>query len=203
MYCPNCGKEVGDESKFCRYCGAKVEGGGIDAKQKQAQQILATMPSYDNPRMIPRDMLKENERIIFEKHPHKVFTLLGAWILGAILALSGVGLFFDSDFIGIGIIMEIFAFLLFFISYLSWKYTVYGLTTYRVMRLKGIIGKDFYEAPLERIQDLRLKMGVLQRIFGCGNIMITTAGTALIECAWKNIEKPREALKTLRTLLGR
>jgi uncharacterized membrane-anchored protein len=26
MFCPNCGKEIPDGSKFCPYCGAKLEG---------------------------------------------------------------------------------------------------------------------------------------------------------------------------------
>ncbi len=25
MFCPNCGKEIEDSSKFCKYCGAKIE----------------------------------------------------------------------------------------------------------------------------------------------------------------------------------
>ena len=77
------------------------------------------------------------------------------------------------------------------------------MTISRVIRLRDIIVKDLYENPLDRIQDLRLKMGILQRIFGCGDMMITTAGTAGIEYAWKNIKNPREVQKTLRTLIGR
>ena len=146
-------------------------------------------------------MLKEGEKIVFEVHQHKVYTLLGSWIFGAILILVGIVVLSAS--ILAGIIVEIIAFLVFFIPYLKWRYTIYGLTTGRVIRLKGIIGKDLYENPLEKIQDLRLKIGVLQRMYGCGDIMITTAGTAVIECAWKNIGNPRQAQKTLRTLLGR
>lgn len=201
MCCPNCGKEIEEGSKFCKYCGAKVEKGEIEVKEKEVQQARETVPSYDAPRMIPRDMLKEGKKIFFEAHPHKVYTLLGSWIFGAILVLVGIGVFSDS--VLAGIIVEIIAFLVFFIPYLKWRYKIYGLTTGRVIRLRGVMGKDFYENPLERIQDLRLKMGVIQRMFGCGDIMITTAGTAGIECVWKNIANPREVQKTLRTLLGR
>ena len=201
MYCPNCGKEIEERTKFCKYCGTKVGEGEIEVKEKEIQQARETVPSYDAPKMIPRDMLKEGEKIVFEAHPHKVYTLLKSWIFGAILVLVGIPLFSAS--ILAGIIVEIIAFFVFFIPYLKWRYTIYGLTTARVIRLRGVIGKDLYENPLERIQDLRLRMGVLQRMFGCGDIMITTAGTAGIECTWKNIGNPREAQKTLRALLGR
>jgi len=29
MFCPNCGKEIPDETKFCPYCGVKVERGEV------------------------------------------------------------------------------------------------------------------------------------------------------------------------------
>ena len=45
MYCHNCGKQVGDNSRFCRYCGAdlregasKHEQGGTDAADGQDAQ---------------------------------------------------------------------------------------------------------------------------------------------------------------------
>ena len=201
MYCPNCGKEIEKGSKFCKYCGAKIGGGEINVKEKEIQQARETVPSYDAPKMIPLDMLKEGEKIVFEAHPHKVYTLLGSWIFGVILVIVGVAVLSDS--VLAGIIIEIIAFLVFFIPYLKWRCTIYGLTTGRVIRLRGIIGKNFYESPLERIQDFRLNMCVLQRMFGCGDVMITTAGTAVIECVWRDIRNPREAQKTLRTLLGK
>ena len=71
-----------------------------------------------------------------------------------------------------------------------------------MIRLRGIIGKDLYENRLSKTQDLRLKMGVLQRMFHCGDVMLTTAGTGTIECAWKDIERPRERQGILRSLLG-
>jgi len=201
MYCPNCGKEIEEGSKFCKYCGAKIGEGEIRVKEKEIHQAREAVPSYDAHRMIPQDMLKEGEKIVFEAHPHKAYTLLSSWIFGAILVIVGIAVFSDS--IIAGIIIEVIAFLVFFIRYLNWRYTIYGLTTGRVIRLRGVIGKDLYENPLVKIQDLRLKMGVIQRMYGCGDIMITTAGTAGIECVCKNIANPREIQKTLRTLLGR
>jgi len=34
MFCPNCGKEIPDETKFCPYCGVKVERGEVVYKGK-------------------------------------------------------------------------------------------------------------------------------------------------------------------------
>ncbi|GAJ21797.1 unnamed protein product, partial [marine sediment metagenome] len=54
-----------------------------------------------------------------------------------------------------------------------------------------------------KVQDLRLKTGIIQRMFDCGDISITTAGMAGVECVWHNIPNAREVQKTLRTLLER
>jgi uncharacterized membrane protein YdbT with pleckstrin-like domain len=102
-----------------------------------------------------------------------------------------------------GIILLIIALLFIGISYLSWRFTSYCLTTRRVIKLKGILNKDFYENRLEKVQDLRLKEGFIQRMFGCGDILITTAGMAGIECVWQDIPNARESQKILRALLER
>jgi len=201
MYCPNCGKEIEAGSKFCRYCGANVGKSEIETRQKRVQEVKEIVSCYDTPKIIPKDVLEEGEMIAFETRPHKACYLLGWWIIGIFFFLSGVGAFFASYIAGI--IILIIAFLVLGMPYLSWRFTVYCLTTGRVIRLKGIVGKEVYENRLEKIQDLRLKMGIIQRMCNCGDIFITTAGTAGIECAWHDIPNAREAQKILRALLER
>jgi len=38
MFCPNCGKQIPDGSKFCPYCGAAVEGGLIKSQNKSPRK---------------------------------------------------------------------------------------------------------------------------------------------------------------------
>jgi len=97
----------------------------------------------------------------------------------------------------------IIAFLMLGMPLLGWRFTVYCLTTRRVMRFKGILSKEVYENSLDRIQDLRLKASFLQRQYNCGDILITTAGTAGIECIWHNVPNARETYKILRALSGK
>jgi len=201
MHCPNCRKEIEERSKFCRYCGANVEESQIEARQKRVQEVKDIVSCYDTPKIMPKDVLEEGEMIAFETRPQKVCHLLGWWILGIIFFLSGVGAFFASYIAGV--IILIIAFLMLGIPYLRWWFTVYCLTTGRVMKLKGIVSKEVYENRLEKVQDLRLKVGIIQRMFDCGDIFITTAGTAGVECAWHNIPNARQAQKILRALLGR
>lgn len=36
MYCPKCGKQISDDSKFCPYCGAKIT---VDVKEPTKQSF--------------------------------------------------------------------------------------------------------------------------------------------------------------------
>jgi len=199
MYCLNCGKEIEEGSKFCRYCGADVGKSEIETRQKRVLEEKRAVSHYATPKIVPRDRLKEGEMIVFETRPHKVHYLLAWWIIGIIFSIIGLGILFASV-IG-GIILLIIALLFLGIAYLSWNCTVYCLTTERVIKLKGILNKDFYENRLEKVQDLRLKEGFIQRMFGCGDILITTAGMAGVECVWGSIPNARESHSILRACL--
>lgn len=207
MYCSNCGKEIEEGSKFCKYCGLKVEESEIETRQKRAQEEKKAVSHYDTPKIIPRDRFKEGEMIVFETRPHKVHYLLVWWIVGITFFIIGLWVLSFASVIGGtisvigGIILLIIALLFLGISYLSWKFTFYCLTAERVIKLKGILNKDFYENRLEKVQDLRLKEGVIQRMFGCGDILITTAGMAEIECVWQDIPNAREIHSILRAHL--
>jgi len=40
MFCPNCGKQIPDGSKFCPYCGAKLSLAG-EPEESQVQSVLS------------------------------------------------------------------------------------------------------------------------------------------------------------------
>ena len=44
MYCTNCGKEISEESKYCKYCGAFVG----DIKEKQEDFFENNTPTNEN-----------------------------------------------------------------------------------------------------------------------------------------------------------
>jgi len=199
VYCPDCRKEMNKESSFCRYCGAKLRQTEIDAREKRAEEVKVDVFLYGAPQMLPYDILRMREKIVLEARPHMIYTLLLPWLIGAALILVGVRVMFSLVFVGV--LTEIVAVLLLSLSFLNWRCTIYGLTTDRIIRVRGVIGKHIYENPLGKIQFFRLKPGFFQRRFHCGDIMISVEGTAIVEPVWKNIKRPREVQRTLRTLV--
>jgi len=41
MFCPNCGRQIPDGSKFCPYCGASLEGKGINIPKSKSSKSIA------------------------------------------------------------------------------------------------------------------------------------------------------------------
>lgn len=199
VFCPDCHKEMNKESSFCRYCGAKLRQSEIEAREKRAEEVKVEVLFYSTPKMMPKDILRRREKIVFEARPHMIYTLLAPWLIGAALIPIGIRVIFALVFAGV--LIEIIALLVLSLSFVNWRYTIYGLTTDRVIRVRGVIGKDIYQNPLGKIQFYRLKPGFFQRKFHCGDIMISAVGTAIVEPVWKNIKRPREVQRTLRTLV--
>jgi len=64
-------------------------------------------------------------------------------------------------------------------QFLSWKNTVYVLTTQRVIEEAGVISASQVSVQLDKIQDAQfLSAGILGRIMGVGHVMVQTAGSA-------------------------
>ncbi len=201
MYCTKCGKEVEYSSQFCKYCGASTEEKTVERLREHEVVYTEDLSSYDMPIMIPLDMMEKYEKIIFETNPSK-WAVLTIYIISAFAFLI-IGLALLSDVTWAGTLFLVIGPALVLIGYLKWRSTIYGLTTNRTIVLKGIFGKDLYENRLDKIQDIRMKMSFRQRMYNYGDIFITTAGTAGVECIWKGIPNPRQKQKLLRTLLAR
>ncbi len=119
--------------------------------------------------------LEDKEKIIFKVHPHWLyvaipeFTLL---ILGLIfLMLAYISpIWIQAIFLG----ALTFAMLMVFLEWLSINYY---LTNLRLIEERGIIGKRIMFIPLNKVQDITCKFGILGRIFGFGDLEIESAGT--------------------------
>ena len=201
MYCQHCGTKINDDSKFCMVCGEKI-GNSDKSREDSPVRKKIYFKSYPIPKMIKPDLHDRSEEFYLECHPHFLYFNLFWWIFSALLSFFAVAFMIgDRNFVPLSILMLIIAFLFVIIPLLKWKHTIYALTSKRVLRISGVIGKDIFENKLGKIQDIRINIGILQRIMGCGTIVITTAGTAGVECVWEGIREPKKIQKILRMLV--
>jgi len=59
---------------------------------------------------------------------------------------------------------------------LVWRTTVYELTNKRMRLRDGIVTRNGRDIPLSRITDVSFRKGVLDRLLGCGTLVVESAG---------------------------
>jgi uncharacterized membrane protein YdbT with pleckstrin-like domain len=60
---------------------------------------------------------------------------------------------------------------------LRWLTTTYTFTTRRFIKRSGFIAKEGRTIPLNRISGVDFEIGVIDRIFGCGTLVVSDAST--------------------------
>jgi len=59
---------------------------------------------------------------------------------------------------------------------LVWRTTRYELTTKRLRLRMGVVARDGRDIPLSRITDVSFRKTLLDRILGCGTLVVESAG---------------------------
>ena len=95
-------------------------------------------------------------------------------------ALAGIIFIPASDFqlvlrIVIGVVALVLIFWLFFLPYLRWRTTTYTITNRRLVTRAGIIRRTGRDIPLYRINDISFDKDLVDRIFGCGTLVVHDA----------------------------
>jgi uncharacterized membrane protein YdbT with pleckstrin-like domain len=129
------------------------------------------------------DGLTEGERVVLRLHPHwKTVVrpvLLLALIVAAVLALL---VFLPTASarplvrIGIGAAAVVAALAFCAVPLLRWRTTTYELTNRRLRLRAGILSRRGRDFPLARISDVSFSHGLLDRMLGCGRLVVESAG---------------------------
>ena len=203
-FCPKCGATIFEDDSFCRGCGVKLR----EEKTKSVGEAELREYMMYGPRLIPTNILTASEVPLVETRPLLWIRLIGP-ILFTVLGI-GISAFAYAYFdLGGGnewilyICAGIFIFGLFWIilRLLRWRYTVYAATNKRVLEQSGIIGKDYVDCPLEKIQNVYLQISIIGRLFDFGTIRIATAGAGWVEMIWQDVKQPRITQRILNQII--
>ena len=138
-------------------------------------------------------VLRENEKVLWSSKPARI-----PFVVPHSLMVIAFGLFFMfvSVFIltmmmsqGAPFPFNLFPLLFFFVGFLvafgepiymlmAYRNTEYMITDQRVIIQTGAIGLDTRFVDLDKIQEVRVDVGVIDKIFGTGSVRIPTAGYA-------------------------
>lgn len=136
----------------------------------------------------PDDLLSEGERVVIHKHPH--WKMLLVPYIALVLTL-GVGIWLavlaqdlswsSAALIAIGVVALALIVWLFFIPLVRWRTTHFIVTTDRVMAREGVVNRTGIDIPLSRINSVRFEHGLIDRIVGCGTLIIESASDEPLE----------------------
>jgi uncharacterized membrane protein YdbT with pleckstrin-like domain len=78
--------------------------------------------------------------------------------------------------LGIAVAAVLVVMLWLMVPLLRWRTTVYELTTRRLSMRAGIIARRGRDIPLSRITDVSFSKSLLDRMLGCGRLVVESAG---------------------------
>ena len=128
----------------------------------------------------PSKLLNEGEHVVVSTRTHaKALILPGLGVLVALALALFVGGLVDSSVVTIVVWVLFLAVVAWFVvgPFLRWLTTTYTFTNRRFIKRSGFIAKEGRTIPLNRISGVDFEIGVIDRIFGCGTLVVSDAST--------------------------
>ena len=123
--------------------------------------------------------LTEGEHLVLQLHPHWKTLLRPVLVLVVVVAAALALLILLSSHrdtgiarlaIGVAAVVAIVAW--FVVPLLRWRTTTYELTSRRLRLRRGILARSGRDFPLIRISDVSFSHGLIDRLLGCGRLVV-------------------------------
>lgn len=133
--------------------------------------------------MAGESSLTEGEQLVLRLHPHWKTMVRPVAVLVIILAIAitlviVIPAHSDTGIVRlvIAVVAVVAAIIWFLIPLLRWRTTTYELTTHRLRLREGILSRTGHDFPLGRISDVSFSHDLLDRLLGCGKLIVESAG---------------------------
>jgi len=130
----------------------------------------------------PRRLLSQDEELVLDLRPHWIALAFPTAVTVLILAaLSLILAKLPSSRPSLAPSLVILAAIVGFLALaapriVAWATSHFVVTSDRVIHRSGWFAKESMEIPLENINDVRFRQGVLERLIGAGNLTLESAG---------------------------
>jgi uncharacterized membrane protein YdbT with pleckstrin-like domain len=127
--------------------------------------------------------LSEGEQTVLLLRPHWK-TVLGPFLFVSVVIVAATvaqvlvprGSLATPARIAIGVVALVVLLLWGAAPLLRWRTTTYQLTTRRLRLRRGILSRSGRDFPLIRISDVSFQHGLIDRLLGCGQLTVESAG---------------------------
>lgn len=127
---------------------------------------------------INKKLLNEGETIVFSTRTHVKALVLPAIVLIVVAGATGYGLSqVDNTTLRYVIVAVALVVVLVYTlwPFLTWMTATYTVTNRRLTTHQGVISRTGHDIPLTRISDVSYEKGLLDRILGCGTLIVSDA----------------------------
>ena len=135
----------------------------------------------------PSRLLNDGEDVVVSTRTHpKALVAPALWLLVIVVVVALLGRLVDSQLsdgpattlgLIVGVAAAVLGVWLVLLPVLRWLTTTYTFTTRRFIKRSGLIGKEGRTIPLNRISGVDFEVGVIDRMFGCGTLIVSDAST--------------------------
>ena len=128
----------------------------------------------------PTKLLNEDEHVVVSTRTHPK-ALIGPVLVLVVLAAAVILASRLSDSTVVGAVVGAIAagVVVWWVvrPVISWLTTTYTFTNRRFIKRSGFVAKEGRTIPLNRISGVDFEIGVVDRIFGCGTLVVSDAST--------------------------
>jgi uncharacterized membrane protein YdbT with pleckstrin-like domain len=128
----------------------------------------------------PSKLLNEGEHVVVSTRTHvKALIIPGLGVLVALVIALFLDRVVDNGAASLVVWVLFLAVVLWFVAgpFLRWLTTTYTFTNRRFIKRSGFIAKEGRTIPLNRISGVDFEIGVIDRVFGCGTLVVSDAST--------------------------
>jgi uncharacterized membrane protein YdbT with pleckstrin-like domain len=128
----------------------------------------------------PSKLLNQGERVVFSTRTHVKALFLPVVALVVVVVLAALGTAWIDNGIARWIIWAIALVLVLVWSvwpFLNWLTATYTVTNRRLITRSGVLTRRGHDIPLNRISDVSYERDLLDRMLGCGTLVISDAST--------------------------
>ena len=126
---------------------------------------------------ISNRLLNEGESVVFSTRTHAKALLLPLLILIVVLALAAWltnladGIVVTGGWVVAGLLILVFVVW----PFLNWLASTYTVTSRRLITRHGVFTRTGHDIPLNRISDVSYERDVIDRMLGCGTLIVSDA----------------------------
>jgi|HubBroStandDraft_1064217.scaffolds.fasta_scaffold94914_1 uncharacterized membrane protein YdbT with pleckstrin-like domain len=128
--------------------------------------------------------LTPGEDLVLRLHPHGKTLVRPALMLLLIVAAATAVIVVLPDNssslwpirLAVGAAALVAAVAWFGVPFLRWRTTTYELTNRRLRLREGVVSRTGRDFPLNRISDVSFRQGPIDRMFGCGRLIVESPG---------------------------